>query len=184
MKETIKATEQKMDKCINALENEFSTLRAGRANPGVLDKITVDYYGVPTQINAMAAVSVAEARILVIQPWDASSLKAIEKAILASDIGITPTNDGKALRIVFPQLTEERRKELTKQVKKYGEEAKVTIRNCRRDAIDKFKTMKKNNEITEDDVKDGEKKIQTITDKYCEKIDKICADKEKEIMTV
>ncbi len=184
MKETIKATEQKMDKCINALENEFSTLRAGRANPGVLDKITVDYYGVPTQINAMAAVSVAEARILVIQPWDASSLKAIEKAILASDIGITPTNDGKALRIVFPQLTEERRKELTKQVKKYGEEAKVTIRNCRRDAIDKFKTMKKNSEITEDDVKDGEKKIQTVTDKYCEKIDKICADKEKEIMTV
>ena len=132
----------------------------------------------------MAAVSVAEARILVIQPWDASSLKAIEKAILASDIGITPTNDGKALRIVFPQLTEERRKELVKQIKKYGEEAKVTVRNIRRDAIDKFKTMKKNSEITEDDVKDGEKKVQTLTDKYCEKIDSVCAEKEKEIMTV
>ena len=184
MKEVINATEQKMEKCVNALEKEFSTIRAGRANPGVLDKITVDYYGVPTQINAMAAVSVAEARILVIQPWDASSLKAIEKAIMASDIGITPTNDGKAIRIVFPQLTEERRKELCKQVKKYGEDAKVAVRNCRRDAMDKFKAMKKNSEITEDDVKDGEKKVQTITDKYIEKVDKVCADKEKEIMTV
>ena len=184
MKETIKLTEQKMEKCIKALENEFSTIRAGRANPAVLDKVTVDYYGVPTQINAMAAVSVAEARILVVQPWDASSLKAIEKAILASDIGITPTNDGKALRIVFPQPTEERRKELVKQVKKYGEEAKVTVRNARRDAMDKFKTMKKNNEITEDDVKDGEKKIQTLTDKFCDKVDAVCAEKEKEIMTV
>ena len=120
MKETLKLTEEKMDKCINALNNEFSTIRAGRANPAILDKIQVDYYGVPTQINAMAAVSVAEARILVIQPWDASSIKAIEKAIIASDIGITPTNDGKALRLVFPQLTEERRKELCKQIKKYG----------------------------------------------------------------
>ena len=184
MKETIKLTEEKMTKCIKSLENEFTTIRAGRANPAVLDKITVDYYGVPTQINAMAAVSVAEARILVIQPWDASSLKAIEKAILASDIGITPTNDGKALRIVFPQLTEERRKEIVKQIKKYGEEAKVTVRNIRRDAIDKFKTMKKNSEITEDDVKDGEKKVQTLTDKFCEKIDGVCAEKEKEIMTV
>ncbi len=184
MKETLKVTEEKMEKCVKALEKEFSTIRAGRANPGVLDKITVDYYGVPTQINAMAAVSVAEARILVIQPWDASSIKAIEKAIMASDIGITPTNDGKALRIVFPQLTEERRKELSKQVKKYGEDAKVAIRNCRRDAIDKFKTMKKNSELTEDDVKEGEKKAQTLTDKYIEKIDKVCADKEKEIMTV
>lgn len=184
MKETINAAEQKMEKCVNALEKEFTTIRAGRANPAVLDKITVDYYGVPTQINAMAAVSVVEARILVIQPWDASSLKAIEKAIMASDIGITPTNDGKAIRIVFPQLTEERRKELCKQVKKYGEDAKVAVRNCRRDAMDKFKAMKKNSEITEDDVKDGEKKIQTITDKYVEKVDKVCAEKEKEIMTV
>lgn len=184
MKETLNLTEQKMEKCIKSLEHEFSTIRAGRANPAVLDKIQVDYYGVPTQINAMAAVSVSEARILVIQPWDASSIKAIEKAILASDIGIVPTNDGKALRLVFPQLTEERRKELCKQVKKNGEDAKVTIRNARRDALDKFKTMKKNSEITEDDVKDGEKKAQTLTDKFCEKIDKICAEKEKEIMTV
>lgn len=184
MKEVIKTAEEKMEKCVNALEKEFSTIRAGRANPGVLDKITVDYYGAPTQIQSMAAVSVSEARILVIQPWDASSLKAIEKAIMASDIGITPTNDGKAIRIVFPQLTEERRKELCKQVKKYGEDAKVAVRNCRRDAIDKFKSMKKNNEITEDDIKDGEKKIQTSTDKFIEKIDKVCADKEKEIMTV
>ncbi len=184
MKETINNTEQRMEKCVKSLEKEFSTIRAGRANPAVLDKITVDYYGVPTQINAMAAVSVAEARILVIQPWDASSLKSIEKAIMASDIGITPTNDGKTIRIVFPQLTEERRKELSKQIKKYGEDAKVAVRNCRRDCMDKFKTMKKNSEITEDDVKDGEKKVQTITDKYCEKIDKICDEKEKEIMTV
>lgn len=184
MKETLKLTEEKMEKCINALGNEFAAIRAGRANPAILDKIQVDYYGVPTQINAMAAVSVAEARILVIQPWDASSIKAIEKAIIASDIGITPTNDGKALRLVFPQLTEERRKELCKQIKKYGEEAKVTVRNIRRDTMDKFKTMKKNNEITEDDVKDCEKKVQNITDKFCDKIDKICADKEKEIMTV
>lgn len=184
MKEVFDRTEQGMEKCIKSLESEFSTIRAGRANPAILDKIQVDYYGVPTAINAMAAVSVSEARILLIQPWDASSLKAIEKAIIASDIGITPTNDGKALRLVFPQLTEERRKELSKQVKKYGEEAKVTVRNCRRDAMDKFKAMKKNSEITEDDVKDCEKKIQTLTDKYCDKIDSICADKEKEIMKV
>ncbi|MCM1335776.1 MAG: ribosome recycling factor [Bacteroides sp.] len=184
MKEVFNQTEQKMEKCIKSLENEFSTIRAGRANPAILDKIQVDYYGVPTAINAMAAVSVSEARILLIQPWDASSLKAIEKAIIASDVGITPTNDGKALRLVFPQLTEERRKELSKQVKKYGEEAKVTVRNCRRDAMDKFKAMKKNSEITEDDVKDCEKKIQTLTDKYCDKIDAVCAEKEKEIMKV
>ena len=184
MKETLKATEEKMEKCVKSLEKEFSTIRAGRANPGVLDKISVDYYGAPTPINQMASISVAEARILVIQPYDSSSLKSIEKAIMASDIGITPTNDGKALRIVFPQLTEERRKELSKQVKKYGEDAKVAIRNCRRDAIDKFKTMKKNSELTEDDVKEGEKKAQTLTDKFIEKIDKVCAEKEKEIMTV
>ncbi len=184
MKETINAAEQKMEKCVNALEKEFSTIRAGRANPAVLDKITVDYYGVPTQINAMAAVSVAEARILVIQPWDASSIKAIEKAIMASDIGITPTNDGKALRIVFPQLTEERRKELCKQVKKYGEDAKVAVRNCRRDAMDKFKAMKKNSEITEDDQRDAEEDMQKLTDKAVKDVDEIFAKKEKEIMEV
>ncbi len=184
MKEVLDNAKQKMEKCIASLEHEFSTIRAGRANPAVLDKITVDYYGSPTQINAMAAISVSEARILVIQPWDASSIKAIEKAIMASDIGITPTNDGKCLRIVFPQLTEERRKELVKQVSKYCEEAKVTVRNIRRDAMDKFKVMKKNSEITEDDMKNCEKDIQKLTDKYCEKVDAVGKEKEKEIMTI
>ncbi len=184
MKTVTKEAEVKMDKCISSLEYEFSTIRAGRANPSVLDKIVVDYYGVPTAINAMAAISVAEARILVVQPWDMSALKLIEKAIMASDIGINPTNDGKALRIVFPQLTEERRKDLVKQIHKYGEESKIAIRNVRRDAMDKFKAMKKNSEITEDDLKTCEKDTQKTTDKYIEKIDKICADKEKEIMTV
>lgn len=184
MKETLNAAKEKMEKCLASLNHEFSTIRAGRANPAVLDKIQVDYYGAPTPINAMAAVSVAEARILVITPWDATSLKSIEKAILASDIGITPTNDGKSLRIVFPQLTEERRKELVKQIKNYGEEAKVTVRNIRRDAMDKYKTMKKNSEITEDDLKTCEKNVQDVTDKYVEKIDACCADKEKEIMTI
>lgn len=184
MKETLNVAKEKMEKCVAALESEFTTIRAGRANPAVLDKIQVDYYGAMTPINNMAAISVSEARILVIQPWDASAIKAIEKAILASDIGITPTNDGKALRIVFPQLTEERRKELSKQVSKYGEEAKVSIRNIRRDAMDKFKAMKKNSEITEDDMKNCEKDVQNITDKFCDKIDAVCADKEKEIMTI
>ncbi len=184
MKATINTAKEKMEKSVAALESELSTIRAGRANPSVLNKITVDYYGVPTQINAMAAVAVAEARILVITPWDASTLKNIEKAILASDIGITPTNDGKAIRIAFPQLTEERRKELVKQVKKMGEESKVALRNIRRDALDKLKTMKKNSEITEDDLKDAEKEMQNITDKYCDKADAIAAAKEKEIMTV
>lgn len=184
MKATINTAKEKMEKSVAALESELSTIRAGRANPSVLNKITVDYYGVPTQINAMAAVAVAEARILVITPWDASTLKNIEKAILASDIGITPTNDGKAIRIAFPQLTEERRKELVKQVKKMGEESKVALRNIRRDALDKLKTMKKNSDITEDDLKDAEKEMQNLTDKYCDKADAIAAAKEKEIMTV
>ena len=183
MKEVIKNTEDKMDKCVNALEKEFTTIRAGRANPGVLDKITVDYYGVPTQINAMAAVSVAEARILVIQPWDASSLKAIEKAIMASDIGITPTNDGKAIRIVFPQLTEERRKELCKQAKTEVENAKVNVRNVRRNVMDKVKKLK-DKSVPEDEVKQVEKEIQDITDKNIAECDKIFAAKEKEIMSI
>ncbi len=184
MKAVINTAKEKMEKSVAALENELSTIRAGRANPSVLNKITVDYYGVPTQINAMAAVAVAEARILVITPWDASMLKNIEKAILASDIGITPTNDGKAIRIAFPQLTEERRKELVKQVKKMAEDSKVALRNIRRDALDKLKVMKKNSEITEDDLKDAEKEMQTLTDKYCDKTDAVAAAKEKEIMTV
>jgi len=184
MKEVTEQAKEKMEKCISNLEHEFSTIRAGRANPGVLDKIHVDYYGTPTPINAMAAISVSEARILVVQPWDASALKAVEKAIMASDIGITPTNDGRSLRIVFPQLTEERRKELVKQVHKYGEEAKVAVRNARRDTLEKLKAMKKTSEITEDDLKDLEKDVQKLTDKNCERIDEICKAKEKEIMTV
>lgn len=184
MKEQINITKEKMNKSLNALGNEFASIRAGRANPSVLDKVTVDYYGAPTPVNQMAAVSVAEARILVIQPWDVSSLKAIEKAILASDIGINPTNDGKTIRLVFPQLTEDRRKELCKTIKKYGEECKVTVRSIRRDSMEKFKAMKKNSEITEDDLKDCEKKIQDLTDKFCADVDKAVADKEKEIMSI
>lgn len=184
MKELLNVTKEKMNKSLNALNNEYASIRAGRANPSVLDKVTVDYYGAPTPVNQMAAVSVAEARILVIQPWDASSLKAIEKAILASDIGINPTNDGKSIRLVFPQLTEDRRKELCKTIKKYGEECKVTVRSIRRDSMEKFKAMKKNSEITEDDLKDCEKKVQDLTDKFCGEVDKAVADKEKEIMSI
>lgn len=184
MKEVMNTAKEKMIKCVSSIETEYASIRAGRANPAVLDKITVDYYGVPTQINAMAAIAVSEARVLVITPWDASTLKPIEKAILASDIGITPTNDGKAIRIAFPQLTEERRKELCKQVKKLAEDGKVAVRNVRRDAMEKFKAMKKNAEITEDDMKNCEKDIQKLTDKYCDEMDAACSAKEKEIMTV
>lgn len=184
MKEQLNITKEKMNKSLNALGNEFAGIRAGRANPGILDKVMVDYYGSPTPINQMAAVSVAEARILVVQPWDVSTLKSIEKAILASDVGITPTNDGKVLRLVFPQLTEDRRKELCKSVKKYGEESKVAVRSIRRDSIEKFKAMKKNSEITEDDLKDCEKKVQNLTDDFCAQIDKMVAEKEKEIMSI
>lgn len=184
MKEQLNVTKEKMNKCLNALGNEFAGIRAGRANPSVLDKVNVDYYGSPTPVNQMAAISVAEARILVIQPWDASTLKTIEKAILASDIGINPTNDGKVIRLVFPQLTEDRRKELCKNIKKYGEEAKVTIRSIRRDSNEKFKSMKKNSEITEDEQKEAEKKVQDLTDKFCADIDKAVAEKEKEIMSI
>lgn len=179
MKATINTAKEKMNKSLNALGNEFAAIRAGRANPTVLDKVLVDYYGVPTPVNQMAAISVSEARILVIQPWDKSSLKLIEKAIQASDIGINPTNDGTALRLAFPQLTEERRKELCKTIKKYGEECKVTVRSIRRDTMEKFKAMKKNAEITEDDLKDCEKKVQDLTDKFCADVDKAVADKEK-----
>ena len=184
MKEQLDITKEKMSKSLNSLGNEIASIRAGRANPAILDKVMVDYYGAPTPINQMAAISVAEARILVIQPWDATSLKAIEKAILASDVGITPTNDGKALRLAFPQLTEERRKDLCKSIKKYGEECKVAIRSIRRDSIEKFKAMKKNSEITEDDMKDCEKKVQDLTDKFCADVDKEIAAKEKEIMSI
>lgn len=184
MKELLNETEEKMKKSISRLEHEFTTIRAGRANPAVLDKVMVDYYGVPTPIQQMAAVSVSEARILVIQPWDVTTLKAIEKAILASDVGITPTNDGKVLRLVFPQLTEDRRKELCKNIKKIGEDTKVAIRNVRRDTMEKLKAKKKASELTEDEVKDGEKKIQYLTDKYCAEIDKMVAEKDKEVMSI
>ena len=184
MKETIDQTKEKMTKCLNALGNEFASIRAGRANPAVLDKVTVDYYGAPTPINQLAAVSVSEGRTLVISPWEKPQLKAIEKAIQASDIGINPTNDGNVVRLTFPQLTEDRRKELAKDIKSLGEKAKVTVRNARRDTMEKLKKMKKNSEITEDELADGEKKIQKLTDEFCEKIDKAVADKEKEIMTV
>lgn len=184
MNEQIKNAEGKMEKCLKSLEHEFSTIRAGRANPAVLDRVLVDYYGTPTPVQQMAAISVVEARNLLIQPWDVSQLKAIEKAIINSDIGITPTNDGKALRLAFPQPTEDRRKELVKQVKKFGEEAKVTLRNVRRDTLEKFKTMKKNSEITEDDMKGLEKDIQKLTDKFCDNVDSVVSDKEKEIMSI
>ncbi len=184
MKDTINNAKEKMDKSLNSLDKEFAAIRAGRANPAVLDKVTVDYWGTPTPINQMAAISVSEGRILVISPWEKQQLKPIEKAIQASDIGINPTNDGSVIRLAFPQLTEDRRKELCKGVKKLGEDCKVAIRSIRRDTMDKLKKMQKNSEITEDDLKDCEKKVQDITDKFCNEADKAVADKEKEIMTV
>ena len=184
MKTVIKTTEEKMEKTLDALTREFAAVRAGRANPSVLDKISVDYYGCPTPVNQLAAVSVAEARVLQIQPYDGSVLKAIEKAIQVSDIGINPQNDGRVLRLVFPPLTEERRKELVKDVKKIAEDSKVAIRSILRDAIEKLKKMEKANEITEDDQQNGEKKIQTVTDKYCKEIDDATVAKEKEIMEI
>lgn len=176
--------EEKMKKTINALENEYNSIRAGRANPHVLDRITVDYYGQPTPLQQVGNVSIPEPRMIQIQPWDSSMMKEIEKAILASDVGITPNNDGKIIRLVFPELTEDRRKSLTKDVKKKGEEAKVAVRNIRRDALDRFKKAEKNSEITEDDLKDYEKDIQKLTDKYIKEIDVHVDNKTKEILTV
>lgn len=184
MKTVISNTEGKMNKTMDALMREFGAVRAGRANPSVLDKISVDYYGCPTPVNQMAAVSVTEARVLQIQPYDASTLKTIEKAIQVSDIGINPQNDGRVLRLIFPPLTEERRKEIVKDVRKIAEDSKVAVRSIRRDAIEKLKAMKKNNEITEDDQANGEKKIQTLTDKFCKEIDDATVTKEKEIMEI
>ena len=176
--------EAKMEKTIVAMESDYAGIRAGRANPAILNKVTVDYYGTPTPIAQVGTVAVPEPRTLTVQPWDASILKAVEKAILASDLGITPNNDGKMLRINFPAPTEERRKELVKAVSKRAEEAKVAVRSIRRDAIEKFKAMKKNSEITEDDLKDSEKKIQDITDKFIKEVDSVMAKKEKEILEV
>ncbi len=184
MRPEVKEFDERMQKSIAVVAEEFSAVRAGRANPGVLDKITVDYYGTPTPIPQVGSVSVPEPRTLLIQPWDASILKDIEKAILASDLGINPGNDGKCIRLAFPQLTEERRRDLTKQVKKIGEDGKVAIRNIRRDAIDVFKGMKKKSEITEDDLKILEDEVQKITDKSCKEIDAMTEKKEKELLEI
>lgn len=184
MQEQLKVYEEKMNKSLEVLVSEYGTIRAGRANPHVLDKIKVDYYGTPTPIQQVGNINVPEARVIVIQPWEKSLLKAIEKAILTSDLGINPTNDGNVIRLVFPELTEERRKELAKDVKKKGESTKVAVRNIRRDANESFKKKEKANEISEDDRKLGEEKIQKITDKMIEKIDAAIEAKTKEIMTV
>ena len=184
MSPEIKNYDEKMLKTIEVVKANFASVRAGRANAGVLDRITVEYYGTPTPLNQVAAVSSPDPRTLVIQPWDNSLLKAIEKAIQTSDLGINPQNDGRVLRLAFPQLTEERRKELTKQVKKYGEEGKVAIRNIRRDAMDEIKKKTKKSEITEDDQKNLEKELQDLTDKRCKEIDELTAKKDKELMAV
>ena len=176
--------EEKMKKTISVYQEDLSEIRAGRANPAILNRVSVEYYGTPTPINQVAGIWVPEARLFVIQPWDASILKEIEKAILASDIGINPNNDGKVIRLNFPELTEERRKELVKDIRKIAEEAKVSIRGARRDGLDEFKAMQKNSEITEDDLRTAEDTIQKLTDKKIEEIDRILADKEKEILTV
>ena len=184
MSSNTKAFEDKMKSAVEHLERELKTVRAGRANPGVLDKVTVDYYGSPTPIQQVASVAVSEARTLTITPWDRTLLRAISKAILASDVGINPIDDGQVIRLVFPAPTEERRKQLTKDVKKQGEDAKTAVRNIRRDAMDKFKAMKKAGELTEDDQKKLEEETQKLTDKYVKLIDDTCADKNKEIMEV
>ena len=184
MESLFNLAKEKMVKTISSLKYEYNSIRAGRANAAVLDKVQVDYYGCPTPINQMAAVSVPEARILAIQPWDASTLSLIEKAIQASDIGINPSNDGRVIRLVFPALTEERRKQISKEVSQYAEDAKVGVRNIRRDCIDKIKAMKKNSEITEDDQKYAEEKIQKITDEYIKKVEEIAASKTQEIMEI
>ncbi len=183
-KEKLQVYEHKMNKSLETLQNEYASIRAGRANPHVLDKLKLDYYGTPTPIQQVGNISVPEARMIVIQPWEKSLLKGIEKAILTSDLGINPTNDGSVIRLVFPELTEERRKELAKDVKKKGEATKVAIRNVRRDANDAFKKMEKADEISEDDLKEAEEKIQKLTDKMIAEVDKAVEAKTKEIMTV
>ncbi len=184
MDELFKQSKEKMQKTYESLENEFSSIRAGRANPAVLNKIMVDYYGTPTPISQMASVSVVEARTLLIQPWDVSVLKNIEKAINTSDLGINPQNDGKVIRLNFPQLTEERRRELVKEIKNIAEDSKISIRNSRRDVLDKLKAMEKKSEITEDDLRDGEDKMQKQTKDFHDKIDKLAKAKEQEIMSI
>lgn len=180
----MKPYEERMKKSITVLEEDFGTIRVGRASAKVLDKITVEYYGTPTGLDGVATIKATDARTLLITPWEANMCKEIEKAILASDVGITPTNDGKSIRLVFPSLTEERRKELTKKTAKMGEDCKVAIRNIRRDANDAAKVLKKNSEITEDDLKSAEKTIQDVTDKYIKEVDAAVARKDKEIMEI
>ncbi len=184
MNQILKDASNRMEGSCTRLSSEYASIQAGRANTAILDKITVDYYGTPTPVNQVAAVSVSEARVLVIQPWDVSILNAIEKAIQKSDIGINPQNDGKVIRLIFPQLTEERRKEISKEVSKLAEEAKISIRNIRRDAIDQLKKKQKDAEITEDQLKSGEKKVQELTDKFCAQIDNVCANKSQQIMSI
>ncbi|WP_349673835.1 ribosome recycling factor [Lacrimispora sp.] len=184
MQESLQVYEDKMNKTLKALENDFMTIRAGRANPHVLDKIKVDYYGTPTPIQQVGNITIPEARMIVIQPWEKSLLKAIEKAILTSELGINPTNDGNIIRLVFPELTEERRKDLVKDVKKKGEAAKIAIRNIRRDANDSFKKQLKAEEISEDELTDAEDKIQKLTDKMVAQIEKATDEKSKDLLTV
>lgn len=184
METVFQTARDKMGKSINALKSEYASIRANRATAAVLDKITVDYYGTQTPIQQLAAISVAEARILCIQPWDVSTLHPIEKAIQTSDLGINPQNDGRIIRLVFPPLTEDKRREIVKDVKKLAEESKIAIRSIRRDCIDKLKKMQKASEITEDDLKQGEKELQDITDKFIKDVDAVSADKEKEVMEI
>lgn len=184
MQTVLNNAEQKMEKALDSLARDFGGVRAGRANPSILDRVTADYYGVPTPINQMAAISVPEGRTLMIQPWDKSTLPLIEKAINIADIGINPQNDGSVIRLNFPPLTEERRRDLVKEIKEMSENCKVSVRNARRDALDKLKSLKKDSTITEDDLSGAEKKVQNLTDKYCKEVDSLCADKEKEIMDI
>ncbi len=184
MEALFEKTKGKMEKCLDSLDRDYKAIRAGRANPAILDRITVDYYGSPTPLNQMAAISVPEPRMLMIQPWDASTIKEIEKAINTSDIGINPSNDGKVIRLSFPPLTEERRKDLVKDVSKRAEEGKVAIRNIRRDAMDDLKKLKKDNQITEDDQKNGEKELQKITDDYTKQVEDMEKKKEQEILSI
>ena len=182
--EIISGIESKMEKSVAALRVDLASLRAGRATPSLLEKVMVDYYGSPTPVTQVASVTVPEPRMIVIQPWEKNILKDIEKAIMKSDLGLNPNSDGICIRLNLPQLTEERRKDLCKSIKKYGEECKVAVRNVRREAMDKMKAKKKDGELTEDDMKSGEKDVQKLTDKYCDKVDQHVSDKEKEIMSI
>ncbi|MVB11912.1 Ribosome-recycling factor [Caprobacter fermentans] len=184
MKEILSDAESRMKKSISVLSGDYAAIRAGRANPAVLDKIRVDYYGSPTAINQLAAISVSEARVLTIQPWDTTVCKSIERAIETSELGINPQSDGKIIRLTFPQLSEERRRDLVKEISKMAEECKVAIRSIRRDAMDKLKVKKKNSELTEDDLKTAEKHTQELTDKYCKETDKVFDNKKKEILEI